>query len=369
MARTSEKPENRTTLWRPTVIAAGLAVILEVLIAAAAGLPLAPFLLCLVASSILIYYAAITRPEREDLAGRVLAVALLLKVLLVFVGVTGGVDSPFGGLLFLPVFLGALFFGLAGSILTAVVACLVLICLLVFSQKPVPSAAIVNDFMQCGVLLFVAFIAGVFAQQMTRTATAARSRARFQEKRAAEVEWLTDTTVMMESLHDLEPMLSVALLRLGDLVSCDTATVYMRDADDPTMRLAQSMGLTPDQLIVRSIPLTHQNVVHDAEYGAHVWPNVREARGEMGIFANVDPAAESAIMVPLRTLDDVFGVILLTACSSSRGISCIRCSASACMRWQRRTRSPVSITGAPSARVSGTRWSVPGGTGTRSPCS
>jgi diguanylate cyclase (GGDEF)-like protein len=313
MPRKSETQENRTTLWRPTVIAAGLAAILELLIAIAAGLPLAPFVICLVGSLFLLSYAAKLRPIREDVVGRLLAVVLLLKVLSVFVGVTGGISSPFGGLLFLPVFLAALFFGVVGSLLTAFVACLVLGGLLLLNTTPVPSASVVNGLVQCGVLLAVSCVAGVFAQQMTRTATAARSRARFQERRASEVEWLTDTTVMMESLHDLEPMLSVALLRLGDLVACDTATVFMRDADDPTMRLVQSMGLSADQLTVRSIPLTQQNIVHNAEFGAHVWPDVRAGLGEMGLFASVDSEAESAILVPLRTLDDVFGVILLTA--------------------------------------------------------
>jgi diguanylate cyclase (GGDEF)-like protein len=311
MRQKPERPENRTPLWRPTIILAGLAVVLELLIAVAARLPLAPFIVCLIGSVICLYWATIHRPSRRDIAGRLLAIALLLKVLAVFVGVTGGIDSPYGELLYLPVFLGALFFGILGSMVASLLVCLFFGGLILLGNPS--QASVLNGLVHCAIMLFVAFVAGVFAQQMARTATAARSRARYQERRATEVEWLTDTTVMMESLHELEPMLSVALLRLGDLVSCDTAAVFMRNADDPTMHLVQTMGLSSQRLTVRAIPLTDQNIVHNAEFGAHVWPDVREARTDMGIFAEVDPLAESAILVPLRTLDDVFGAILLTS--------------------------------------------------------
>jgi diguanylate cyclase (GGDEF)-like protein len=249
--------------------------------------------------------------QNNDVAGRLLSLALLLGVTSICVAGTGGISSPLRDLVFLPVFLGSLYFGVRGSLWSATLV------LVLFAGhqafRPASALPLFNQIVHGGVLLIVAVFAGLFAQRMVSVASVATHRAEEQEQRAAEVEWFTDTAVMMQSLYELEQVLSVAQLRLGDLIGCESTAVFLREADGSIMNLVQTMGLPPERVGTVIIPASEQSIVHGAEFGAIYWPDVAAVAREMDIFARIDPDARSVMIVPLRTLDDIFGVIYVAA--------------------------------------------------------
>jgi len=249
--------------------------------------------------------------QNIDVAGRLLSLVLLLGVTSACVAATEGIQSPLRDLVFLPVFLGSLYFGVRGSVWSATFILVLFALLQAFHRSsPLP---LFNCLVHGGVLLIVAVFAGLFAQRMVSVANVATHRAEEQEQRAVEVEWFTDTAVMMQSLYELEQVLSVAQLRLGDLIGCESTAVFLREADDANMNLVQTMGLSPERVGAVTIAAPEQALVHGAEFGALYWPDVPAARREMGIFAGIDPDARSAMIVPLRTLDDIFGVIFVSS--------------------------------------------------------
>jgi diguanylate cyclase (GGDEF)-like protein len=249
--------------------------------------------------------------QNSEVVGRLLSLGLLLVVTSACVAATGGIESPLRDLVFLPVFLGSLYFGVRGSLWSAT---LVLVLFAILQMlRPASALPLFNHVVHGGVLLIVAVFAGLFAQRMVSVASVATHRAEEQEQRAAEVEWFTDTAVMMQSLYELEQVLSVAQLRLGDLIGCDSTAVFLREADDASMNLVQTMGLPPERVGAITIPASEQSIVHGAEFGALYWPDVVTARRDMDVFANIDPDARSVMIVPLRTLDDIFGVIYVAS--------------------------------------------------------
>ena len=246
-------------LDRPTFVRYALAcsaglLTLEVLSAWLAGLPLLPFFVCAFAFLLFAAIYAVKSPGPTADGGRFLAIIFSLKVIATLVGVTGGAVSPFNGLLYLPVFIAALYFGMRGGIIVGGGVCLFL-GVATFWHADLSTSTMISLVIECGVLATVSLGAGAFVQRIRRTANKATKRASVSAARADRVEWFTDTAVMMESLYDTGNMLSAALLRLKDLVKCDTAAFYLKDQDDTRLALAQTLGIPIDQMQLKSIPL------------------------------------------------------------------------------------------------------------------
>ena len=254
-----------------------------------------------------------TSPEkREANLPRYIAVGATLCASLLLVALTGDYHSPFKAVTVFPVLLMASLCGVFGGVGMAIaVSALLAISHFLFRHSTPFLAS--NVLIDTGVLLVVGTASGLFAKRLIRTADHASSRARRIETRAAELEWFIDTAIMMESLQNLENMLSVVLLRLGDVAPCDAAAVYLRGADDPVMRLVQTMGLPAEELALRSIPLAEQVAIFNSGYEVLVCPDTAQAETPLSIFAQAVPRARSLAVVPLRNRDDLFGILIIGA--------------------------------------------------------
>lgn len=233
---------------------------------------------------------------------------------------TGSPDtsaSPWTGLLFLPVMLGALFWGVTGGIWAGVSAAALLL------LRPSAQTSLTAAWIEALVTVGVGTLGGALAGSLRSAATEAhalaraeRSRATEESVRATETEWFMDTSVMMDSLYDLENMLSVALIRLPDLVPCDVAAVFLRDTSgegDGHLNLVQMMGAKPDVTPpVRQLPLAEQEDIWRGEFAPRRWHDVRQYTDGLGTLAAFNPEARGVLVAPLRTLNDFFGLLYLS---------------------------------------------------------
>jgi diguanylate cyclase (GGDEF)-like protein len=305
---------------RPTILIAVAFVILEQLVAVLARLPLWPFAVCAFFFLIAIIWVSQQRAEVSTKAGRALALTLLVKTFAVCVGISGGAQSPFSGILFLPVFLGALYFGRWGALTVGAAISVFLISLL--QLNPDDELAHRAAWTQSAVFLVVSVATGYFTHRLRATAAEAAARAqeqevraREQERRASEFEWFTDTAVMMQSLYDLEHMLSAALLRLDDLLPNDGTAIFLREPDDPQMSLAQTIGIRNADVGLRSLSLADQTMFQSQEPIGILIADTQApgAEARLGAFKRFDSRARSIIVAPLRTMDDLFGVICVVS--------------------------------------------------------
>ena len=269
-----------------------------------------PVALCGAAFLVCILHGTTFPPGRRERLGRLLTVALLLKTFAVGVGATGGLASPYMGLLYLPVFLGALYFGFWGSALPGIGVCALLTVFTVWDGRP-GRGETAHLIIQALVFVLVSVVAGGFAQSLRHAARAATRRARHQAARARRIEWFTDTAVMMQALSDPEPMLSAALLRLSEIIPSDSAAVFLRDTDRPALSLAQTTGLSPATVSVRQISLDALAPMRDPFFKALLASNTHAHDPYTGEFAALDPDARSVLIVPLQTFEDFFGVLYL----------------------------------------------------------
>ena len=289
----------------------------ELVFVGMAHLSTLPFFLCAGGFSALLLVAA-THPQslgffRQKSDGkteaRFLALLLMTKFLAVVTAATGGPNSPFAATLFLPVFIGALYFGIAGSVATSVSVVVLFWFLRGWNAAEFPVGQSVP--LRSGVFLAVSLFAGLLVRRLEQTAQTAQIRAKQQSDKAARFEWLNDTSVMMESLMDLEQMLAVGLLRVDELVPASTIAVFLREPEGPNFLLAQTLGISDEAVGLHRVALADQKSVQEAEFSALFWPDIRDAkaRDEAGIWTQMDAKARSMVVVPLRTYDDVFGVL------------------------------------------------------------
>lgn len=243
---------------------------------------------------------------------RYIAVGASLCVSILLVALTGDYVSPFKALTVLPVLLTAFRCGVFGGVGMAF-AISVLIAISHFLFRHPPHFLVTDALVDTSVLLIVGAASGLFAGRLTRSADHASNRARRIETRAAELEWFIDTAIMMESLHNLENMLSVVLLRLSDVTQCDSAAIYLRGTDDPAMNLIQTMGVPSEEPAVRTIPMADQIVIFNSGYEVQVYPNTTQTDHPLSVFLQAVPRARSLAVVPLRTRDDLFGLLVVGA--------------------------------------------------------
>ena len=306
---------NKTTA---ALLLAAFFVAAELVFVVSVHLPLLPFALCGGGFLALIGVAGIRpqallffrRKSNGATEARFLALLLLTKFLAVVTGATGGPNSPFAAMLLLPVFIGALYFGVAGSTTTSV--SVVLLFWILRNWNTTGFAVGENVPLRSVVFLAVSLFAGLLVRRLERTAQTAQVRAKQQGDRAARFEWLNDTSVMMESLMDLEQMLAVGLLRVDELIPASTLAVFLREPEGPDFLLAQTLGISDEAVGLHRVALAHQKTVQEAEFSVLYWPDISAAGAEeAGVWAQMDSRAQSVVVVPLRTYDDVFGVLYL----------------------------------------------------------
>ena len=259
---------------------------------------------------------------------RAIALILCFAVVAGLVFATGGVTSPFRSLLFLPILLSTLAYGMAGGVWMGVLVSLGLAGMALTgptlltkaaSEPGVQSPFVANVLLPIVLFNLVAVAVGSFAESLKRAADesarlartsvelARRSDAfaRVEHERAAENEAILETASMMEAMEDLESTLAVALLRLSDIVPADTYAIFLRDPEPNArhLHLALLSGVPGDQVTVRSLPLAELDAGNDwrrldaallfgVEAGA---PDLR------GALCGLDPHAHTALIAPLRT--------------------------------------------------------------------
>ncbi len=296
-----------------------------------ADLDLAPSITALAAVALLFVSLQHLR-QQEHAAGislpalRLLSLGFCLGVTAVSVGATGGVDSPFTGVLFLPVLLAALCFDFTGSVLMGLIISAIFLLLggLHEGAWTVPDNHVLIEII---VFTLVAVAAGSFAQNMRRTAEeaaahaeefAARARAQEehaaeQEARAEETEAFLDTSVMMESMYDLDNTLNIALMRLKDLVPYDVCAVFLREGESPYLQVARLTGVPDDESPIRTLPLDEVEAKWGVDVSPRYWPQIAQDAADLGTLAALDPSARSVIVAPLRTLENFYGLIYVSA--------------------------------------------------------
>ncbi|MBC8101625.1 MAG: diguanylate cyclase [Cytophagales bacterium] len=245
-------------------------------------------------------------------SANLLTLLLVMKICGLIVAVTGGPSSKFTGILYVPIFLAALFYSLPGSVLAGASAA----SFILLFTLPGTSFAVKDQegaLTLAGVFLLVSLIAGIFSQRLTYAARQATRRAQAQQQRAAEFEWFMDTSVMMESLQSLETMLSAALLRLQELIPCDTAAVFLRDYEGLEMQLVEYSSNCGEKPVKFLLTHEEQEPLRLAGYTVASWSDSTASAQEMGAFCDIVPGARSVMAATLRTLDDVFGAIIVTA--------------------------------------------------------
>jgi diguanylate cyclase (GGDEF)-like protein len=298
------------------LVVAAILLVVDLVLVAVAALPPLPFLVF--GAAFVLSILTVLRGERRDRRraardANLINLLLVLKVCALVVGVTGGPISFFVGLLYIPMFLGALYFELRGSLGVGLASAAFL--LLFDGSRPGGGRDQSATVMLAIVLVVVSIFAGIFARRLTREARAADRRAREQRQRAAEFEWFTDTSVMMESLLDLETMLSAGLMRVAELLPCDCAGFFLREPEMMQMTLIQfssTRGAVPQK---RSLTIEDQDPLRMAGFGIAFWSALDRVAGEraIGAFCEVVPDAGAVMVATLRTWDDVFGAVYVSA--------------------------------------------------------
>ncbi len=324
LARPADPPSVKASA-NIALSAAAFFVVAELVLAWARHLPLLPFFVCGGGFAALIALVAShlytpnwfggdknRREEARDQTARFLALLLMTKFISVVVAVTGGTASPFAALLFVPVFIGALYFGVAGSAAAGTAVCVLFVIL--GAWKPTAFIVQKGDVLQGVVFLWVSLFAGLVVRRLERAARTAQIRAKHQFDRASRYEWFSDTSMMMEAMSELEPMLGAGLLRVDELVASDTVAVFLREPDGPDFLLAQTLGIADNAVGLHRVPLADQNAIHEADYDVPLfWTKYPEGLAEnaspIGIFTDLDKDARHIVVVPLRTFGDVFGVL------------------------------------------------------------
>ena len=307
-----------------TALTALIFVPLSTIAAYLAGVKLTPFVLYLLASGLLFLWTEhAQRQERRTGAPlpalRALSLAFCAAITIATIAATGASQSPFVGVLFLPILLAAVSFGLSGSVVTGLfVSTAFLLLDLTHGKESLSESP--ELLVQVVTFLLVATAAGAFAKGMQQTVTetlerakAHEERAKAEEARAAETEAFLDTSVMMDSVYDLENTLAIALIRLADLVPCRVCAVFLRDPEGNSLQLALLTGMHADHVRVHALSLEETEADWRGAFGARRWPDVRQDRAGLGNLGGLDAEARDVIVAPLRTLDDFFGLIYVNA--------------------------------------------------------
>jgi diguanylate cyclase (GGDEF)-like protein len=286
-----------------TALTALIFVSLSTIAAYLAGVKLTPFVLYLLASGLLFLWTEhAQRQERRTGAPlpalRALSLAFCAAITIATIAATGASQSPFVGVLFLPILLAAVSFGLSGSVVTGLfVSTAFLLLDLTHGRESLSESPAL--LVQVVTFLLVATAAGAFAKGMQQTVT--------------ETEAFLDTSVMMDSVYDLENTLAIALIRLADLVPCRVCAVFLRDPEGNSLQLALLTGMHADHVRVHALSLEETEADWRGAFGARRWPDVRQDRAGLGNLGGLDAEARDVIVAPLRTLDDFFGLIYVNA--------------------------------------------------------
>lgn len=169
----------------------------------------------------------------------------------------------------------------------------------------------------------VVVVAGAFTLYLRRVSREALARTRdlgeraaAQEERAWEAQELLDTSTMLAATEDLETTLSIALLRLADLIPYDICCLFLYDAGANQLELADRMRMSEESAAAfRTLPLQGLEWSAGDEAETLLWSRDAPASRDLGVLANLDPDARSVIVAPLRPLplQGFLGLIYVSA--------------------------------------------------------
>ncbi len=235
------------------------------------------------------------------------ALVLCFAVVAGLVFATGGVTSALRNLLFLPIVLAALAWGMAGGVGMGLLVSLGFAGMAAAALLPVPGQngqdpLVTNVLLPIVVFNLVAVAVGSFAESLKQ---AADTLAQSEHERAQQNEALLDTVSMMEAMEDLESTLAVALLRLSDLVPADTYAIFLRDPqpEGRHLQLALLSGVPTERVTVRSLPVAGPEAGSDWQHldAARLFGAAAAGDDLPGVLRGLDPHACSVLVAPLRT--------------------------------------------------------------------
>ena len=113
---------------------------------------------------------------------------------------------------------------------------------------------------------------------------------------------------MMQSMLELEHSLSIALLRLDELICFDSAAIFLRDGDGDELRLLQTMGLPPERIGVSSIS-PGERTLGQREANTIIW-GWGSGRSKLP-YSQIDRTAAAGMAVRLYTLDNFIGLLFV----------------------------------------------------------
>ncbi|MDX2284059.1 MAG: sensor domain-containing diguanylate cyclase [Bacteroidia bacterium] len=242
--------------------------------------------------------------------GRNSRLVILLTVFvsgLILVAMTGGFTSPLKMLLPVPVLLGAVLFGVPGYVPVLVAICT--FNLYLFFTTPGLTLSLPFVLIQNGALAITAITVAAVTDGFRRHLREARHRADRETRRADRVEWLADTVMMMQSITVPEQSLSVALIRLEELIPFDSAAIFLRDGDSADLKLLQAMGLPTNRIGVRTLSGRYSTRLESQENGVLAWTG--DFRSGAFPYSEIDTGMPCGMVISLRTLDTEIGLLYL----------------------------------------------------------
>ncbi len=253
---------------------------------------------------------------RERLRGYAVA-AVAAFLVIVYVWLTGGKDSPLLSALYLPVVLAVFCYGMGVGLTTSLAMSAVYLADSLW--RPMPGSLPLRD--EIGVALSFPF-AAVFIGLLGR---GIEERCRVLDNRTLEMSTLLDMSQMINSAYDLDMTLDLILLSVQKMSGCEICAVYLKSGDDALELRADTTptGYPPLLPALRLVEARHGNwsldaraVMPDAQavmpedLAATCYVPVLDAGGEtLSPLLRIDRRAQSLACLPLTSLEGLLGMV------------------------------------------------------------
>ena len=234
-------------------------------------------------------------------------------VVVVFVLLTGGAQSPMPCALYLPILLASLCYGIEFG-LTASLA-MVLVAAFFATNGILPHSMPSLRVFAIGLSFpVVAVFGGALRLQL-------ESRLRALDNEKEDLSALLDMSYMMDSAYDLDMTLNLILLNIQENSDCLVCAVYLKAADGQTLELRAASGASSTVSLLPTLTLDEahggawslQDTFRDdleihAFYAAEALSGSREKASRL---FDIDSSAESFICLPLATAEALLGMLYI----------------------------------------------------------
>lgn len=247
---------------------------------------------------------------RERLRGYGVAV-VAASLVIIYVWLTGGKDSPLLAALYLPVVLAVFCYGIGVGLTTSLAMSAVYLADALW--RSAPGSLLLRD--EIGVALSFPF-AAVFIGLLGR---GIEERCRVLDDRTHEMSTLLDMSQMINSAYDLDMTLDLILLNVQKMSGCEICAVYLKSADDDALQLRADITPTNYPSLLPTLPLVdvrhgdwslETRAVMPGDLAVTCYVPVLEASDEtLSSLLQIDRRAQSLACFPLTSLEGLLGMV------------------------------------------------------------